>query len=225
MSEFAFSPTEEAGIAAMPQNAEHVLSVGISTGGVAEMRMVEQNPRLGLIATTVDEAGLSQAKEMIAAAGLSSKIDARLEDVSQPLPYPAEYFDYIYARLVLHYLSKQALDSTLTELKRVLKPSRQLFVVVRSVDCPDAHSEGATYDEATGFTTYQHPVSLQGEQDNRSTKRYFHTEESIRDHMVGAGFKVEYVKSLNEQLFADFMRKTISPHTDRLVELLVTKED
>ena len=41
---------------------------------------------------------------------LDTQIESKFEDVSQPLPYKDSYFDYAYARLVLHYLPKKALD-------------------------------------------------------------------------------------------------------------------
>jgi cyclopropane fatty-acyl-phospholipid synthase-like methyltransferase len=215
-----FSPTEQHGLAAVPDDARQIFSVGISTGGIAEMRMAETHPQAHIVATTLDVAGLEQAQAMINDAGLSQQIESKIEDVSEPLPYADGEFDFIYARLVLHYLSKQTLPPTLRELHRVLKPGHQLFVVVRSVDCPDNSSEGAKYDEQTGLTTYTHPVKFGGE---IFAKRYFHTEDSIRAHVEDASFTVEYVRSLNERLFADFMRTKISPHTDNLIELMATK--
>ena len=122
---------------------------------------------------------------------------------------------------MLHYLPKAALDQALAELHRVLKPGGKLFVVVRSVNCPDAKDPSATYDPETGLTTCVHTDQQTGK--TRNSVRYFHSEESIREHVTKAGFTVQYTKSYDERLFTDFMRTKLAPHDDNVVELLATK--
>lgn len=100
------SASEDHGIAALTDQDLKVFSVGISTGGIAEMRMAELNRKRHIIATTIDQDGVAFAKEQIAELHLENQIDAKVEDVSEPLPYANNHFDYIYARLVLHYLPK-----------------------------------------------------------------------------------------------------------------------
>ncbi|HKX24137.1 MAG TPA: methyltransferase domain-containing protein, partial [Candidatus Saccharimonadales bacterium] len=149
------------------------------------------------------------------------QIETKVEDVSEPLSYADESFDYVYARLVLHYLPKEKLESTLLELHRVLKTGGKLYVVVRSTKCPDATAEGAQYDPETHLTTHTAIDNKTG--GTYSYSRYFHTEESIRDYVTAAGFTVEYVKSYDEQLYVDFMRTELSDNTDNVIELLATK--
>lgn len=212
-----YSQSEESGLKLLKDTDLVVFSVGVSTGGIAEVRMAESNPERYIIATTIDEQGVADAKKFIEEKNLSKQIDIKLEDVSQPLPYDDNYFDYIYARLVLHYLPKDKLDKTLLELKRVLKPKGKIFVVVRSTECPDAKSSGAMYDQETGLTRYHNPLK---NNTKKFVSRYFHTEESIESHMTKAGFTVLGMKAHEEQLFADFMRETLAPHKDHVIEVV-----
>ena len=214
------STSEDNGIAALTDTDLEILSVGISTGGVAEIRMAQDNPQRHIVATTIDKEGVSFAQKYIAEQHLEQQIQAKIEDVSQPLPYDDNHFDYIYARLVLHYLSKEALQSTLRELHRVLKSGGKVFVVVRSTKCPDATAKDAQYDPETGLTTR---TSINPDGTTHSYSRYFHTEDSISTFVRNAGFSVAYVKSYDEVLFKDFMRTIAADHTDNVIELLANK--
>lgn len=215
------SQSEDNGIALLTDNDQEIYSVGISTGGVAEIRMAEASPARHIVATTVDEEGVAFAQKFIREKHLESQIEAKIEDVAAPLPYEDNHFDYIYARLVLHYLPKAKLDEALGELHRVLKPGGKLFVVVRSINCPDAKDPKATYDPETGLTTCVHTDEQTGK--TRTSMRYFHSEDTIREHVKKVGFTVDYTKSYDERLFTDFMRTKLAPHDDNVVELLATK--
>lgn len=217
------SISEDHGIAALSDGDLNVYSVGISTGGVAEIRMAELNPKRHIVATTIDEQGVAFAKEQIAERHLEDRIAAKIEDVADQLSYPDNHFDYVYARLVLHYLPESKLVSALKELHRVLKPGGKLFVVVRSTDCPDATRKEAHYDPHTHLTTCTFTDEKTGK--SYSYSRYFHTQDSIRGYVTDAGFDVEYTKTYDEHLFVDFMRTELSPKTDNVIELLATKHD
>lgn len=216
------SISEDNGIAALTNDDLQVLSVGISTGGVAEIRMAEVNPERHIVATTIDEEGVAFAQKYIAEKHLDGQIEAKIEDVAEPLPYADAHFDYIYARLVLHYLAKDKLVAALAELHRVLKPGGKLFVVVRSTDCPDARREDAHFDPATNLTSCTFLDEKTGKA--HSYSRYFHTEESISKYVSDAGFDVAYTKAYDEHLYVDFMRTQLSPKTDNVIELLATKQ-
>ena len=216
----SLSISEDNGIALLQPDDLNILSVGVSTGGIAEIRMAKGLPQRHIIATTIDEHGLNDAKKYIQEQGFEDQIELRLEDVSEKLPYEDESFDYIYARLVLHYLSKDKLAATLKELFRVLKKDKILYVVVRSKECPDANGPGVTYDETTGYTHYSNPIK---DHPVPILQRFFHTEESITKFVQDAGFKVEYVASYEERIYADFMRTVEAPHTDYLIELRAKK--
>lgn len=216
------SISEDNGIAVLTNDDLQVLSVGISTGGVAEIRMAEANPKRHIVATTIDKEGATFAQKYIAEKHLENQIEAKIEDVAEPSPYPNATFDYIYARLVLHYLPKDKLRKALAELYRVLKPGGKLFVVVRSIKCPDATCREANFDPGTNLTT---SCILTDEQTGktRSYSRYFHTEESIGQYVAEAGFDITYTKAYDEHLYMDFMRTKLKPKTDNVIELLAVK--
>jgi ubiquinone/menaquinone biosynthesis C-methylase UbiE len=220
-TQFPGSQSEDNGIALLTDADKNIYSVGISTGGIAEIRMAEADPARHIIATTIDGEGLAFAQKFIQEKHLDQQIETKLEDVAKPLSYENEYFDFVYARLILHYLPKVALDNALAELYRVLKPGGKLFVVVRSVDCPDAKDPSATYDSTTGLTTKVRINEETGKE--KRTVRYFHSEQSITDHVKKAGFVVQYATSYDERLYSDFMRIKQSPHDDNVIELLATK--
>lgn len=94
------SISENNGLGFLNAGDQKIYSVGISTGGRAEMRMVKGHEERHVTATTIDAQGAEFAKKHIQHAGLSSRIEVKLEDVSEPLPYLDGTFDYIYARLV-----------------------------------------------------------------------------------------------------------------------------
>lgn len=215
------SISEDHGIASLTEQDLEIYSVGISTGGVAEIRMAEANPKRHIIATTIDKEGIEFAKKYIAEQHFENQIEAKIEDVADPLPYADDHFDYIYARLVLHYLPKDKLASTLTELRRIVKPGGKLFVVVRSTKCPDAMRKDATLDPETGLTSCTATDKTTGKA--YSYSRFFHTEDSIRKYVSAAGFSIAYVKSFDEHLFVDFMRSVRAPETDNVIELLASK--
>lgn len=210
------SISENNGIAILENKDQKIYSVGISTGGVAEMRMVKDHPNRTVIATTIDPIGETFARVQIENAELSSQIQVKIEDITKPLPYPNAHFDYIYARLVLHYLPKKDLQYALSELTRVLKHNGKIFVVVRSVDCPEAKSEGSSFDTNTNLTTYCANGTWHS--------RYFHSEESIQQHLISSGLLVKHVLSYKEQLCSDFQRMIPSKHVDALIEVLATKK-
>ncbi|HEY4161395.1 MAG TPA: methyltransferase domain-containing protein [Candidatus Saccharimonadales bacterium] len=210
------SESEEAGLGLIPQGAKNIYSVGISTAGVAEVRMAHMRPQAHVIATTIDKKGIEDTSRLIAEAGLSQRIETKIEDVSQLLPYADRTFDYIYARLVLHYLPKPALTSTLDELYRVLKPGGTFFVVVRSTECPDAKHPTAMFDPETHLTRYVL-------EDDKIRYRYFHTQTSICEALKRTGFKVQSVREYDEQLFHGYERQKKSSHVDNVIEVVVKR--
>lgn len=210
------SISENNGIATLNENDLQVYSVGISTGGIAEMRMAELNPQRIVIATTIDAEGANFAMKRIEEKGLSKHVIVKIEDVSKTLPYENDSFDFVYARLVLHYLPKIELIHALNELHRILKDGGKLFIVVRSTKCYEATSKNAAFDPLTGLTTYT-------SNDGNSYSRFFHTENSIQEYLHATEFTVQHVKSYEERLCIDFQRTKPSNHMDALIEVLASK--
>lgn len=213
------SISEEHGLSLIDQDDLVIFSPGISTAGFAEIRMAQANPHRKVIATTIDEKGLKFAQEVISKVGLSDQIETKLEDLRNSNGYPSKYFDFIYARLVLHYLSSQDLDAVLTNFHRTLKDNGKLFIVVRSAkNIPD--DKDFTVDEETKLTSILHhndkgEISLE--------TRYFHTPKSIRQHLKQAGFCINQVDEYREQLYKDFMRKELSSNLDHIIEVRAVK--
>lgn len=212
-----FSRSEHTGIELVPLDARNILSVGISTGGIAEMRIADQHPDTHIVATTIDRKGAEFAQNLINENGYGDRIEVRIEDITEPMEYDDNSFDYVYARLVLHYLNQSDLATALTGLHRVVKTNGNLFAVVRSTNCPDAKQPGAIYDPETHFTTC---IGKNGD----TYDRYYHSEQTLADAVIHAGFVVDSTNSYDEQLYVDFMRTQISPTLDNVVELVATKQ-
>lgn len=209
------SISEKNGIELLSAADKKIYSVGISTSGLAEIKMAQSDKQRHIIATTIDETGAKYAKDRIEEIGLSAQIEIKIEDVSQPLHYSDGYFDYIYARLVLHYLPKNALTDALKELYRILRKNGKMFVVVRSIDCPEAQDTTVKLDASTGLTTYP--------SGGKFYSRYFHSQESIKHHLSLSGFIIKDINSYQEQLCIDFERTQLSSHIDHLIEVLAEK--
>lgn len=215
------SQSEDNGISSLSNSDLKIYSIGISTGGVAEIRMAEANPKRHIVATTIDRKGVAFAKQQIAAAHFDQQIEAKIEDVTKPLKYADDCFDFVYARLVLHYLPEQDLINALAELHRVLKPGGKLFVAVRSVNSEAALRAGNRFDPITHLTTYTYTNSAGT--DEHLVRRFFHSEDSLSQYISSAGFDIRYIKSYDEHLFKDFKRAVQSSETDNVIELLAVK--
>lgn len=215
------SVSEERGLALMRDTDRVVLSPGISTAGFAEIRMAKAQPLRKIIATTIDEKGLEFAKRVIEEVGLSNQIETRYEDIRDGI-YAPDSLDFIYARLVLHYLSAQDLDNVLTRFRSFLKPGGRLFIVVRSeknIDRNDVHTQ---YDPKTKLTIQPH-YGINGVIESTSV-RYFHTPESILEHIARAKLHIESLSEYQELLYKDFMRMDVSSVKDHVIEVVVSKK-
>ncbi len=200
----------------------NILSVGISTAGNAEIEMAKKNPNCHIIATTIDEEGIKLTKEVITKQGLEDRIELKIEDISKKMKYKDNYFDYIYARLVLHYLDNEKLKNALTEIYRVLNTNGKFFIVVRSINAWETKLEGTSYDDVTGLTKC---IDLKSK-DTDSIKYYYrrlHSKESITKFLEEAGFKIEHIKIYDEYLSIDYNRKQMNDKPSELIEVLARK--
>ncbi len=94
-----FSISEENGIKQISDTDLNIYSVGISTAGRAEKRMIADHPKRQVVATTIDPQGFKFAQKAVQSEDVSAQITIKLEDVSQPLPYKDGEFDFIYTSL------------------------------------------------------------------------------------------------------------------------------
>ena len=208
------SISEKNGIDLLEEKDINILSVGISTAGAAEIEMAKKNPKSHIIATTIDEDGMKNTQKIIKDFKLEERIELKIEDITKKLDYKDESFDYVYARLVLHYLDNQ--------INRILKKNGKLFVVVRSVNAWEAKLEGPSYDEETGLT--KHPdLRTYGTDNVKYCYRRLHSEGSIREFLEKAGFLVKHIKTYEECLSVDYDRKNMNEKVSELIEVLATK--
>lgn len=216
------SISEINGIELVNEKDLNILSVGISTAGNAEIEMAKRNPKTHIIATTIDENGIKLTREAIIKQGLEDRIELKIEDISEKLEYSNDYFDYVYARLVLHYLDNEKLKNALSEIYRVLKRNGKLYVVVRSINAWEAKLDGSSYDEKTGLT--KHPdLRTYGTDNVKYCYRRLHSKESIKEFLEEAGFKIEHIKEYEEYLSVDYNRKQINEKPSELIEVLAKK--
>ena len=148
-----FSISELDGINLINNNMENVLSVGISTNGNAEIEMLNKNENLFIIGTTIDKKGIEKTKKIVSDKKIEDRFLLKLEDVRDKDIYEDNSFDYIYARLVLHYLTDSELNEVLKEFRRILKKDGLLYIVVRSDKCDEYINNLIKFDEKTGLRT------------------------------------------------------------------------
>lgn len=224
MKESVFKPSksEKRGLKLLNPEMQNILSIGISTGGAAEINMAKACPKAKIIATTIDEKGLKFSIEKMSNYSEFSQIEAKLEDVSKPMPYDDNTFDYVYARLVLHYLNKQQLNDALNEIYRVLKPKGSLFIVARNnkeweLSKPEFI---ISYDEETNITTYYEQWKKEV-----MRKRQFLSDKQLEEVLVQHKFKIKSIKSYKERLFTDYERtkKNQSKKPNSLTEVVAVK--
>jgi len=208
------SISEDRGIEILNINDLLVYSVGVSTGGLAEMKMVKKNLRTKVVATTLDLEGAKSARINILNNSLDGRVEIKIEDITKPLPYKNGTFDYIYARLVLHYLSEKKLIVALAEIYRMLKTNGKIFIVVRSNQCHQATQVGASYDHESHMTSYEETDELGNK---FKIRRFFHSEESIERYIEQVGFTIDFIERYDEILYKDFVRTIPSPYVDELI--------
>lgn len=222
MESFKPSISEEHGINLIKEKDENILSVGISTAGSAEIKMARENPNRHIIATTIDTRGVEITKNNIIQEGLEDRIELKIEDISEKLPYTDNYFDFIYARLVLHYLSNMQLENALSEIYRVMKENSKFFIAVRSLDEWEAKLEGSSFDEETGFTRYP-DIRTIGTDNVKYICRRLHSKDSIREFLLKAGFKIDYIQEYEEYLYRDYERIDKNPKPSKIIEVCASK--
>lgn len=222
MESFKPSISEEHGINLIKRKDRNILSIGISTAGSAEIEMARKNPNSHIIATTIDTKGLAYTKKIIAKEGLEDRIELRIEDISEKLPYTNNYFDFIYARLVLHYLNNMQLEKALSEIYRVIKENGKFFIAVRSLEEWEAKLEGSTFNEETGITKYPDIKTL-GKDNVRYIERRLHSKDSIEQFLIKAGFKIDYIQEYEEYLYRDYERIDRNPKPSKIIEVCASK--
>lgn len=217
---FKSSKSEKRALKLLDSSYQNILSVGISTGGSAEINIARACPNARIIATTIDEAGLQFTDKILAKYPERERIITKIEDVSKPMPYANDTFDFVYARLVLHYLTRQQLESALNEIYRVLKPGGIFFVVARDKDEWELTKPEfiISYDEETNITTYYEQWEWK-----IIRKRQFLSEQQLKDALTSHKFKIKTCEFYKEYLYTDYERTIKSHRPNSLTEIVATK--
>ena len=224
MQENIFKPSksEKRGLKQLQPTMKNILSIGISTGGSAEIKMAKTCPNAKIVATTIDQKGLNFSIEKMSNYKEFDQIEAKIEDVSKPMPYDDNTFDYVYARLVLHYLNKQQLNDALNEIYRILKKDGILFVVARNNKEWELQKPEflISYNEETNMTTYY----AQWQKKNIDKKQFL-SEEQLNEVLTAHNFKIKSIKSYRERLYTDYerTRKNRSKKPNYLTEVVAIK--
>ncbi len=219
---FKSSKSEKRALRQLDKNMTNILSVGISTGGSAEINIARKCKNATIIATTIDKKGLDFSNEKLQNYTESKRIKTKIEDVSKKMPYKNDTFDFIYARLVLHYLTKQQLDNALNEIHRVLKPNGKFFIVARNKKEWELKKPEfiISYDEKTNMTTYYDQWKYE-----RIRTRQFLSKEELKSILKNHNFKIKSSKDYREYLYVDYERtnKLKSSKPNYLTEIIATK--
>lgn len=222
MERFQPNISEKHGIDLIKEEDVNILSIGINTEVSAEIEMAKKNPKSHIIATTIKKEILNYGKSIIKEKGLEDKIELKIEDVSKKMPYFDNYFDFIYARLVFHYLDDEKLQNALSETYRILKKNGKFYIVVRSLEEWEAKLEGTTFNSKTGITKY--PIfKTMGTDNVMYLERRLHSKESISKFLINAGFKIDYIKEYEEYLYIGYKRKEKSKKPNSIIEICASK--
>lgn len=212
--------SERLGIEAIRPETENIYSVGISSFANAELAVLERHPTVRITSTTIDERGLTSTRAKLDSIG-EKRIICKLEDVREPLPHPDSHFDYVYARLALHYLTQEQIKHALKELRRIMKKDAKIYVVVRSINEWELKQEGVTKDKETDMTTYPVTSYETGIQETRT--RRFYSVQTLKDTLVEAGFFIDWCEEFQEILYRDFERTQPNPKPNALIAALAEK--
>lgn len=83
--------------------------------------------------------GIDVSNDQIALAHtfeINQKMDLNIQKGDmRAIPFPDDYFDFVFELYSIVHLSKDDIQKTLSEMSRVLKPNRVCFVSFMSTDC------------------------------------------------------------------------------------------
>jgi SAM-dependent methyltransferase len=99
-----------------------VLDVGCGTGTLA-VTLKRHHPTVDVVALDPDPKALARARQKALRRGVSIQFDRGFSDA---LPYAASTFDRVFSSMMFHHLRKHEKESTLREIRRVLKPGGRL---------------------------------------------------------------------------------------------------
>ena len=102
-----------------------VLDIGCGTGSLA-VSIKRLHGKVEVVGLDPDPKALARGRRKAEAAGAVVRFD---QGFSDQLPYPDASFDRVFSSLMLHHLTPEEKDRTLSEVRRVLKPGGVLHLV------------------------------------------------------------------------------------------------
>lgn len=213
---FKKSQTEEEAIAYLQtKDFKSIKSIGISTAGFFEGFWAEKGKKV--VATTLDEKGVYYTKNLLKDITGAENLELRIEDASRRMPEEDNTYDIIYSRLCFHYLSNANLKVALQECYRVLKKGGELLIIVKSLNDWTAKTEGAVYEEETGFTITPNIKRYS------TPKRRLHSITSIQTALRDAGFEITHIRELEEKIYEDYERQEEEKIDASVIEVYAKK--
>jgi len=116
--------------------SHRVLDIGCGTGSLAVL-IKRRYPDVEVVGLDPDARALARARRKGERAALSIRLD---QGFSDELPYPEGAFDRVFSSFMLHHLETAEKESTLREVRRVLKPGARFHLL--DFATPDSNSAG-----------------------------------------------------------------------------------
>jgi ubiquinone/menaquinone biosynthesis C-methylase UbiE len=107
------------------RSAERVLDIGCGTGTFVAL-LKKQCPKIEVVGLDPDPKALARAKQKSERAGVSVRFDQGFAD---DLRYESGSFDVVFSSFMFHHLEAENRENTLREVRRVLKPEGNFFLL------------------------------------------------------------------------------------------------
>jgi len=107
------------------RSAERVLDIGCGTGTFVAL-LKKQFPKIEVVGLDPDPKALARAKQKSERAGVSVRFDQGFADDPR---YESGSFDVVFLSFMFHHLEAENRENTLREVRRVLKPEGNFFLL------------------------------------------------------------------------------------------------
>jgi SAM-dependent methyltransferase len=135
------------------READHVLDLGCGSGGPALFIARERGCRV--TGVDVNEAGIAAGLALARGQGLEERVDFRIADVREPLPFPEESFDAIVCMDAICHMPQRA--RLLAEWRRVLRAGGRMLYTDPVVVTGMVLSEEFATRSSTGYFEFCPP--------------------------------------------------------------------